>query len=128
MKIEEARISMSINSDGTTIELHDRKSMSTFARVTLTPEQLSMILSRLGWVECECEVYGFDKLNKEQKVGTHEFEVPNDIRWSNKELAYNIGLASCPEGWRMDKGFNNQGSFFQKDGKSYARATIRRWE
>jgi len=123
MKIN-GTISILINSDYTTIEIEDKDANTTFVKVRLTPEQLSMALSRLSYTPCEMEVHKLERVGKRHEHKSHEFEIPNDVK--NNEL-HNLALLSCENGWTPDNYFGSQNSFFTKDGKKYARCTIRRW-
>ncbi len=129
IKLKDARISIFINRESTTIELHDSVSSIKFAKIILTPEQLSTALSRLSHTPCEVTVMGFDKLNKTLEVEKMSFELPEGM--TSYERDYNrlktLADAALPEGWVHDNYFNSQDSFYQKDGKRFARVTIRRW-
>ena len=132
MKLEKASITFLVSTERTTIEIKDHKSGQTFLKITLTPEQLSMALSRLSYTPCEAEVYNIDKLGKTLFNESFEFEIPKELRSSSKakELS-ELCLASLAEhgmsDWTPDIYFSSQNSFFNRDGKEYARAVIRRW-
>lgn len=127
MKLE-GRISMLVNREETTIKIKDDKANVTLAVVSLTPEQLSMILSRQVDVECEIEVGNLSKIGKKHENKTFEFEIPSLIRGRkfDSELQ-EIAQSQLSDGWVADGYFGSQNSFFTKDGKQYARCTIRRW-
>jgi len=129
MKLENAKISILIGAESTTIELIDDSSSITFARVKLTPEELSSCLSRQAYVSCQTELKGLDKVGKKMENKDHCFIIPNDLpkgEEKDKELL-KICNQTIPEGWIADSYFRSQNSFFTKDGVNYARATIRRW-
>jgi len=128
MKLENARISLFISGEETTIEIKDNDSSITFCKVTLTPEQLSQALGRLSYTHCIAEVAGIDKLGKKHENKTFEFELPENI--NKEETEKYCRLAMLREGleeWVSDNYYNSQSSYFKKDGKSYARVIIRRW-
>lgn len=128
MKLENSRITILVNSEETIIELFDYKSFITFARIKLTPEQLSSALSRMSHTACKSvEVIGLDKLNKTLEHEVLEFEIPYVSYKERDAVAAKIATEQCPEGWEPDNYFGAQGSYFTKDGKEYARVTIRRW-
>lgn len=128
MELEQATISILVGSEETTIELHDKKSGTLFCRATLTPEALSKCLSRTAYVECKVVVAGLDNLNKKLVVDKLEFEISKTSYEKKKDNAYDTALIACPPGWEVDNYFGSQTSFFTKDGKNYARATIRKYE
>lgn len=127
MKLDQAQITILVGRESTTIELHDRKSNITFARVKLTPEQLSGALSRTARTECETEVFGLENVNKQMEMKDFTFEIPPELSSRSTEILKQIALRECPEGWVPDYYYGSKTSFFHKDGKKYARTTIRRW-
>ena len=129
MKLEDGRITILIGQESTTIELRDNKACTVFAKITLNPEQLSMALSRLGSVPCDIEINELDRIGKTHENKYLEFPLPKgksnyDIK---KHELLELAAKNCPEGWVSDNYFNSRDSFFTKDGKNYARVTIRRW-
>ena len=129
MKIQ-GKISILIDRDKTTIEIHDDNAAVSFCKVTLTPEQLSAALSRLSRVECEVSVDNLDLVGKTHENKYFEFEMPENIKrdymGKNKELAA-YAQSILADGWISDGYFESQNSFFEKDGKQWARVTIRKW-
>lgn len=130
MKINNASITILINRDCAIIELHDHASGITFLNLQLTPAQLTSALSRLSRTPVESmEVKDLDKLNKKMEVQQHEFEIP-DYGYQYRQHLDDIkrlAIQTCPEGWQPDEYYGSQNSFFEKDGKRYARVVIRRW-
>jgi hypothetical protein len=124
-------ITILINREGTTIELYDKDSCVVFADVKLTSEQFVEALSRLAHTECECEVHGIDKLGKKMEHKQFEFELPEkNIYSKDREKLAAIAqklLDETGEGWVCSDYFGSKGSFFTRDEKPYARATVRRW-
>ena len=127
MKLKDGSISFLVGQDSTTIEIHDSIASVTLARVTLTPKQLSQALSRLAYTHCDVEVNNLDKVGKKMINKKFEFELPNFTWGESKQCAIKTIKDVCPEGWKADNYFNSQDSFFNKDGKQYARVTIRKW-
>lgn len=131
MKIKNPKITMLINRKYTEIEIIDSDANTTIAKVKLTPEQLSAILSREGYVDCECTTGELSRIGKKHEHKQFEFEIIDSEVKNNESLL----LLACNEAlsqqgmaeWIPDKYFRSHGSFFTKDGKDYARATIRRW-
>lgn len=122
------KITFLANRDYTTIEIEDDDANVNFVKVKLTPEQLSMILWRQACVDCELEVMWLEKVWKKHENKSFEFEIPESLRSSRrtKELN-NIANSQLKDWWISNDSYSSQGSFFSKDGKYYARATIRRW-
>lgn len=128
MKLIEAGISILVGADRTVIELHDKTASIAFAKVVLTPEQLSAALSRLYSTPCEIEVTGLGYVGKRHEVTTFEFKLPPGTSYSmEKEAAKFEAAAQCPEGWIPDLRFGSHDSFFTCKGERWARTHIRRW-
>ena len=128
MKIN-ARISLFVNRDGTTLEIEDEGSNTIFFKTNITPEQLSAMLSRQGHVLCEeSEVFNVGKIGKKHECKDFTFEIPEIL--SNSKFSYelkNLANSLLEDGWRADSYFGSQKTFSQKDGKRYATCTIRRY-
>lgn len=62
MKLNDGRITFLVNQKETTIKIRDHDAGVIFAEITLTPEQLSMVLSRLESTPCKIEVSRLDKV------------------------------------------------------------------
>lgn len=126
----EGKISILIGRDFTIIEIEDDQANTTFARITLTPEQLSAALSRQACVGCKLEVNGLNKIGKKHENKNFEFEIPKELSTSSKSKELRIIAQSKlngGNGWIADSYFGSQDSFFIKENKNYARCTIRRW-
>jgi len=127
MKLEDGRITTLFNDDGLTIELHDSKANTQFAKIKLTPTQVTKAFSRLGYVECSIELFGLERVGLKHENKKFEFILPVISYTEEKKIAKELVIKRCPKGWVPDLFFNSQDSFFDKDGKRWARTTIRRW-
>lgn len=128
MKLDKAAITILVNKDVTEIQLHDKLSGITFATIELTSEQFCDALGRLAYTPCKIDVQGTHLLNKEMVVDKLEFPFESKSYTNRSELAKIESKKYIPEGWESDGYFNSQDSFFKKDGKDYARVTIRKWQ
>lgn len=127
MKIQ-GKISILINRDETIIEIVDDNANTTFCVVKLTPAQLSMALSRQSLIDCEVEVHGLDRIGKTHENKMYEFEIPESLSSSKHEIELQeIAQSQLHDGWKADRYFSSQNTFFKKDGKHFARVTIRRY-
>jgi len=131
MKLNNPAISILINRDSTTIELHDRDSNMMFAQITLTPEQLSSALSRLGMTNCEIKLNGLSNVGKTMEHKQMELPYPMEVdRYGNPDIEKQLAAyfdAHCTDGWKCWDNFSSQGTYFVKDGMDMVRASIRRW-
>lgn len=132
MKLENAKISILIGAESTTIEIKDSTSATTFVKVKLTPEQLSEALSRTMYTQCEAEVFGLDKIGKVHENKKFEFEIPKEISGSKNSSALNQKALKALKAvgmdeWVPDRNYSSQDSFFTNGDKRFARVVIRRW-
>lgn len=128
MKLKDGRITFLVGHDSTTIELIDNEANTTFARVTLTPGQLSQALSRLAYTECEIDIRGLKKVGKKRISERLEFPLTgHDYGKDRKEKAIAEAKRLCPVGWTPSLHFGSQTSFFNKGGEAWARTTILKW-
>lgn len=128
MKIN-ADITIISDRDGVRIEIRDRDASVMMIKLDLSSKQFTSAIGRLAHTEVrDCEVYGLDKIGKRQETDTLEFCLDVD-KWvdKTKNQARKKVIENCPEGWEPDMNFGSQDSFFNKDGKEWARTTIRRW-
>lgn len=132
MKLLDASITILVNVEYTEIRITNNQSNTDFVRAKLTPEQLSMCLSRMGNTKCEVDVYGLDKIGKTHENTKFEFEILDSMHKKGNEVSLH---ATCieslqkqgMEGWIPDAYYGSQDSFFSRNGKHFARVTIRRW-
>jgi hypothetical protein len=126
MKWIEGKVTILCSEDKVTIEFHDEDSNTTFAKATMNPEAFTAAIGRLYYVDADIEVRGLDRVGKVHETAQHEFEIGEGVG-KDPVVLYGIAKATAPEGWTPDNYFGSQGSFFTRDGKRYARCTIRRW-
>lgn len=123
-----AQITILINRDYTTIELFDKDASTTIVEIKLTPEQLSSALSRLSHTDCKAELHNIERAGKKHECKSFEFEISKSLRGSqHAEELSNLAQSHLSDGWLAESYFASQNSFFERDGKQYARCTIRRW-
>lgn len=118
------------SSDRDTIHITfvDEDACIEFAEATLTPEQFALAITGTGHTDCDMEVRGLDRVGKKMEHDSLEFPLGVTSYDKNaKEVAAKKSREACPEGWKLDAYFGSQGSFFQRDGETWARCTIRRW-
>ena len=127
MKIK-AKVTVLFSHDGMTIEVDDSDAVITFCKIELNQEQTCQVMSRLGNVECKCEVFGLDKVGKQREREMIEFPIGVvGYGIERKKLAALEAKKHCPVGWEPDGYFGSQNSFFEKEGVAWARCSIRRW-
>ncbi len=121
MKIN-GKITFLVNSEYTTIEVHDTDSATTFLKIRLTPEQLASALSRLAYTECESIVVNnLDNVGKKRERKEIIQELPDNINYyqtnnpdTKKELIQFL-QSKLDDGWVINDYFNSQDSFFRNE-------------
>ena len=78
-------------------------------------------------MECEMEFRGLDKVGKVCETEPLEFELPEHNYSNRKEIACAEAIKLIPEGWVASEYYGGQTSFFEVDGKTWARTTMDRW-
>jgi hypothetical protein len=127
MKIK-GNISILINQEHTTIEIHDADASIKFLSIQLSPEQLSSALSRLSQVPCVIDLHGLDKIGKKMEHKIFAFKISKEINNSrHAEKLREIAQSLLTDGWIAEGYFASQNTFFERGGKQYARCVIRRW-
>lgn len=125
----EGHITILFDSDrGLEIEICDSASSTARVTATLTPEQVVKALSRVAHTPCAISWSGLDVVGKKMEIKKYEFELEDQSRGDQVENALSqIGRMTLPDGWVPDNYMGSQDSFFQRDGKTWGRVTIRRW-
>ena len=125
MKEIKGKISILFGEDGLRIEVKDPKSAQTFLKIKLDQQQTCEALSRIAYTECVMEANGLDRVGKKMEIDTMQFSIPE----RDKDLAIEMAIDKCPDGWEVVPYFNSKDSFqYKNSSKNYqARCTIRRW-
>ncbi len=125
MSITLSRPSYGDGSKWIEIQVQDNNSVSRFLTLRLTYEDFAEMMTGLSYVKCLGEVHGLTKVGKVRETQTLVIEMPC---WGNdKELASQLAVQECPEGWTPDCYFGSQSSFYSKEGKYYASCRMVRW-
>lgn len=125
MNITLSRPSYGDGSKWIEIKIQDKNSVAQFLTLRLTYENFAEMMTGLSYVPCVGEVRGLANVGKIRETQPLRIEMPDSNR--NKELASELALQQCPEGWTPDFYFGSQNSFFSNEGKYYASCRIVRW-
>lgn len=104
------------------IEIKDVDANIEFLELEIGLEEFAKALTGLAGAECEMQFRWLENVGKRVEIDTFEFECKRD-----KQEAIRKVKKLCPKEWRPSTYFGSQNSFFKKDGKDFARTTIRRW-
>jgi hypothetical protein len=126
MKIDAQITVIATYEDSIRISVYDKASGKSFLEMDLTREQfVNAVLNRLGNTDVKsAEVFHLDLVGKTMEIERLEFEI---TVWHDKQSAIKIAQEICPEGFTPDLSFDTNTSFYDKNGKYYARTTARRW-
>lgn len=121
-------ITLLVNSDSVTLSLRDEVSGVQVLEVELTPEDFCALLGRHAYLECSIKYGHLDRIGKKLEIDHIKFPMPECDYKDRGNVAYQEALKVCPKGWVIDNYFGSKDSFgWDKDGKKFGRATIRRW-
>ena len=127
MSLGISRVSSNMEDDFISIIVEDDLSGARFLELKLGMADFARAISGLHGVGATGTVRGLDVIGLKHECRKFEFELSEGTKFRDKETARKIVQEVCPEGWEPDTGFGNQDSFYKKDGKEYAKTTIRRW-
>lgn len=125
-----SKLTILIDEEYTTIEVKDEKSSQRVLSIKVSPLEFQKALARIAC--CDCDVYyntkSFDKIGKTLEVKSFSFPLPECNFQNRRDIAKEEVLKICPTGYIPDVSFSSQDSFTEKDGKKYAKTTIRTWK
>lgn len=125
---------VSCNKEGDYIEIRftDDDASVEFATAKLSLEQFASCITGRSCIDCQIEVGGLEYVGKKMEHKPFEFELPEIEDRYGRDAMKNAAIAEAREatygtGWIPDEYYGSQNSFFKKDGKDWARTTLRRW-
>ena len=112
------------------IEFIDEASRARI-KVEIQPIDFANMMTGLHNVPCEMTIRGKENIGLVMMHKTIEFEVSDTLRDRKEEAADELLMLLTFEkehwGWSSTERFDSKRSFFERDGKRFARAVIRRW-
>ncbi len=131
MKIK-GRLTILVSGESTTIQISDDNASVRIIEIKITPEELSLLLSRRADLPVEMNVYNLEKVGKTHEHARYLFEIPDELNSSTKSLELTeLCIESLAKDgmtdWTPDSYFGSQDSFRGSNGKYFANAVIRRW-
>jgi hypothetical protein len=110
------------------IMVGDVEARIQFLDIEIALDDFAECLTGLSFVKCDINVRGAEKIGKRIESDELIFEMPSRVKYSERnQVAAELARESTPDGWEASDYFCAQDSFFEKDGKSYARTSISRW-
>ena len=109
------------------IQVKDVNSRVRFLEVEISYAEFTACLTGRSETKCDLVINNLSNVGKTKKTDTITFELPNHSYSNKKEIAILEAKNRTPIGWEFETYFGSQGSFFQKDGKSWATTGIYRW-
>lgn len=126
-KITITRRNVSKGSDYINISIRDNLSSIEFVDIDISFASFAEAITGRGFVPCSLKVNHLDCVGKKYEGKRFEFEMPEHSLGNRKDIANQTAKELCPDGWIPRYYFGSQDSFFEKDGKKYARCYIERW-
>lgn len=121
----DGKIDLLVGEDGLHIAIYDDTSGITVFEGKVDPIVFCKALGRLSHAPMkEAILFNHNNIGKKLMVDDLIFEMPTDDYDTRKTVAFKTAKEMCPEGWEVKNYFGSQNSFFHKDGKLHARATI----
>ena len=109
------------------ITIKDTNSVIDFIELEIDYVNFTEAITGLAYSECKFETRLLDKVGKKRIIDNFEFEMDNPKLSRSKEFAIEKVKKICPIGWECSTYFGSQDSFFDRDGKSFARTKIMKW-
>jgi len=115
------------------VSIRDETSSTNFTEIQLSLADFALCVTGLSCMKGEGSVRNLDRVGKRMEMEHISFEIPDCLYEERKEVAkkhgdkYLVDKGLSRSGWIVSDSFNSQNSFYNKDDKHYARATIRRW-
>jgi len=109
------------------ITITDTDANIDFAEINLSLEEIAEALLGLAHVECEITTHDLKNVGKTREMDTLIVKFPEEINYPTKQDAHDFAIQQMPETWELRDSFTSQKSFFEENGKKYARANIIRW-
>jgi hypothetical protein len=109
------------------IQVKDVTSRVRFLEVEISYAEFTACLTGLSETRCDLVVRGLQNVGKTKETDRIMFEMPKHNYNDTKEVAILEAQKNTPKGWECDTYFGSQGSFYQKNGRSWATTLIYRW-
>lgn len=122
-------VDLLVDKRGARIEVTDDDARVTIVSFTMPPDMFCSALGRLVGNKVTGQVGDLSRVGLVHESKQLSFEIP-DYGYKRKDRIdeiHDLALEACEDGWVPDKYYNSRDSFYTKDGKDYARVTIRRW-
>jgi len=126
-KITISRLSYGDDRERIEITIRDDASRVNFVTADLSYEDFTKALTGMNETPCNLKIDCLRFVGKSKETKSFEFEIPGCDYDIGRDKTEEIGLSKCPKNWVMNKYFNSKNSFFEKDGKQYARTSIYRY-
>lgn len=113
------------------IQVRDEDSVTRFLTLDIGYAEFAEAITGLSEMDCELSVRNLERVGKTRVSKDITFPCKKDNGYSgypSKAEAIEQAKAYTPEGWECDNYFGSQTSFFENDGVTYARTSIKRWE
>jgi len=109
------------------ITIKDTSSRIRFCDIEIDYDKFTKCITGLSEVECDFVTRSLNDVGKTKEQLEMVFKLPTSYYTMGKDRIIFIAKNKIPSGWSCNLFFNSQDSFFNIDGRKYARTTIYRW-
>ena len=113
------------------MEFEDSVASTRFLTLRMSAKEFTAALGRLSHSKATGTVRGLERVGKVHQCDTLEVALPFGDEYVDRKELVPVAVKAikkvCPEGWIPSMYFGGQSSFFKRDGRQYARVTIRRY-
>lgn len=130
-KIDISRPSCGDGREYISIRVKDHTSKVRFLEIEIDLDEFTKALTGMGETPCNIKCRNLNKVGRELISKNVEVEMGDDWPTSTSKSLANQRVLKLIEktgkDWIIFSGFSSQNSFFKRDGKNYARTSLRRW-
>ena len=111
------------------IKVKDVDAGVRFLDIEIDYADFAACLTGLAEQDCEFTARGLQNVGKQIQRDSLVFEIGEATRYGvdGMEEIKSLANLATPEGWTASTYFGSKYSFFEKDGKKYAKTPISRW-
>ena len=109
------------------ITVKDKDARIRFLDIEIDYDKFAECITGLSEIECTMKVRGLENVGKNIETMTVEFGISGPQYNIDKEDIIMQAKEHTPEGWTCSTYFGSKSSFFEIDGKDFARTTASRW-
>src|ERR1700761_2134027 len=96
------RITLLVGREGANLTIKDENSNIDVLEIQLSPQDFMRLLGREAYLPCKIRYGQLDRVGKQMQMRSHTFEMPDTSYNKMEEVAAQLAVKTCPEGWTPD--------------------------